>query len=134
MHGLIKAQRRHLKHKSPHRQRPYGQRAAARKALTAAKLHLGIPLEPSSMREDSERCGANLAYTRAMITLIKAEDDHALELVLRGSWPLLETAARLKARANLIAAYRKTDAADHRAFGRQIGPAQVWDDVIAPLI
>jgi hypothetical protein len=40
----------------------------------------------------------------------------------------------LKPQADLIAAYRKTNAADHRALGRQIGPAQVWDDVIAPLI
>ena len=135
MHGLIEAQRRRHKHKSPYRHFRYGQRAAARKALTAAKLRLGIPLQrPSSVRGASEQCGANPVYTAAMITLLKAEDKHALDLVLRGSWSLLETAARLKPRADLIAAFRKTSSSDHAALGRATGPDVMWDDCIAPII
>jgi hypothetical protein len=69
-----------------------------------------------------------------MITLLKAEDEYALNQVLCGSWPLLETAARLKPRANLVAAFRKTSSSDHAALGRVAGPDVMWDDCIAPII
>jgi hypothetical protein len=141
MHGLIennhhRRQSGNGKHKSPHRHFRYGERAAARRAMTAAKLKLGIPLEqPLSMRAASEMCGANPRYTEAMAVLLRAEDEHAIAMVLRGSWPLLETAARLKPRADLLAAFRRSDASDHReVLGRQIGVNRIWDEVINPLI
>ena len=107
-------------------------RAAVLRAITGAKLVIAGTV--SSISEAAMCCGSNRAYVAAAIILLKAEDDHALDLVLRGVWPLLETAARLKPRANLVAAFRKTSSSDRAALGRVAGPDVMWDDCIAPII
>ena len=119
---------------SPNRQFRNGERAAVQRALAAAYIRLGIPISASSSQSAAEMCGSNRRYVDAAITLLQAEDDHALELVLRGSWSLLETAARLKTRADLITAIRKSTPSDQAVVGRTVGVDVIWDNMIVPTL
>ena len=111
-----------------------GQRRAALQALTAARAYLAkLPWAPT-IAVAAECCGSNPVYVRAAIILIKAEDGHALELVLRGNWPLLETAARLEARAKCISTLRETPLSDLPAVTRAVGVDFVWDRMISPTL
>ena len=110
------------------------QRRAALQAVTAARVYLAeLPWAPT-IAVAAECCGSNAVYVRAAIILIKAEDEHALELVLRGSWPLLETAARLKARAKCVSILRETPVSDLPAVTRTVGVDFVWDKLISPTL
>jgi len=111
-----------------------GQRRAALQAVTAARAYLAkLPWAPT-IAVAAECCGSNAFYVRHAVILIKAEDEHALELVLRGSWSLLESAARLKARAKCISTLRETPVSDLPAVTRTVGVDFVWDRMISPTL
>ena len=112
----------------------HGQRRAALQGVTAARAYLAkLPWAPT-IAIAAECCGSNPAYVRATIILLKAEDERALEMVLRGSWSLLETAARLKARARCVSTLRETPLSDLPAVTRTVGVDFVWDNLISPTL
>jgi len=123
----------HKLRQSPNRQFRNGERAAVHRALAAAYIRLGIPISASSSQSAAEMCGSNRRYVDAAITLLQAEDDHALDLVLR-AWSLLETAARLKTRADLITAIRKSTPSDQAVVGHTVGVDVIWDNMIVPAL
>jgi hypothetical protein len=109
-----------------------GQRAAVVRALTGASILLGLPVKVSSQARAAELVGSNIHYVEAAVWVLQAEDSTLLADVLAGRKPLLETAAKVRRRANLIAAYRKATLNDREKFGSTVGVGKIWDEAIAP--
>jgi hypothetical protein len=79
-------------------------------------------------------CGSNVRYVSAAVTLLRSENSALLSRALCGTMPLLAVASEAKRVASLVSAYRAASADDLAAFTRIIGPANVWDNTIAPVI
>jgi hypothetical protein len=125
-HGSGKKRRRSQIH--------HGQRRAAIQAVTAARAYLAkLPWAPT-IAVAAAYHGSTPSYVCAAIVLLRSGDEHALELVMRGVWPLLETAARLKPRVMLIEAFDHASAADRAALGRVRSVSAIWDEVILPAL
>jgi hypothetical protein len=130
-----------LKTKPHHRQYRTGgrvrhdRRAAVARALTGARLLLGLPVaKPSSLASAAAMCGASAPYIAAAVTLLRAEDKELIELVHRGHIPLIQTAKQLRSRAAALAAYRAMAVEDKIALGQAIGVDELFNDVIVPAL
>jgi hypothetical protein len=104
------------------------------RAVTAAQLYLGKPVTLPSLAAAAEACGSNCPYVKAAITLLNSEDADLINRVLTGEVGLLDAAAAVEKRAQLIAAYREAHVGDLAALGKAVGPGDVWDHVIVPSI
>jgi hypothetical protein len=105
MHGLIRGRRR--SRQSSRRHFRSGQRAAVVRAATAAKLYLekSVP----TLAAAAEACGTNVAYVRAAVALLKAEDPSLL----------------------LVNAYRSATDEDRVAWARAEGAEHIFDVLVA---
>ena len=103
---LLKVQQPALRRRrrSPHRQFRRGRRAAAVRALNAARLYLQGVFP--TLAEAAEARGSNIAYVRAAATLLKADNASLVSDVLRGRAPLLTAAAEAKRLVDLVTAYK----------------------------
>jgi hypothetical protein len=111
-----------------------GQRRAVLQAVTAARAYLAkLPWAPT-IAIAARGCGSTPAYVAAAIVILRSNDDHALWLVLRGSWSLLETAARLRPRVKLLDAFNRASASDRAFLGQAAGVSTIWDAVIMPAL
>jgi hypothetical protein len=122
-------QRRH--YRSSRRHFKDGKRAAALRAITAARLYASgaITLEAAATS-----CGSNVAYVKAAATLLKAENRALLDNVLIGSVGLLRAAAQVRRLVDFLEAYRKASPEDLVKGARAIGVNKVWADLIEPAI
>jgi hypothetical protein len=109
-----------------------GEQAAAVRALTAARLHLGTPIPSPTLAAAARMCGTNVTYTTAAITVIESEDEDALKRVRRGEVSLPRAAAQVKNRAALITALRQASPEDRAEAGRVLGVATIFDELVAP--
>jgi hypothetical protein len=134
MHGCFKLDPPRGQRRNQRRGRHFrnGQCAAARRADTAARLLLGLPIYVNSLDEVAQMCGTNAKYVAAAITVIESEDKSLQQQVRQGIVPLLKGAATVKNRAALIKAYRQAHPADLAALARTVGPEAVFDSVISP--
>jgi hypothetical protein len=123
--------RRH-RYRSPRRHFRNQQRAAVLRAVTAAKIYLDGTLP--TLAAAAIACGSNVHYVGAAVTLLKSENGVLLGRVLRGAMPLLAAAREAKRVASLVSAYREASADDLVVFTRVIGPANLWDNAIVPVI
>jgi hypothetical protein len=117
--------------RQPQRQRPYGprlQNAAAVKAFLAAKGYLAGQFP--TLASAASFYGTNLAYTAATVVLVKAGDDDLIEKVLRGSVSLLAAAGSVRRVVRMVEDFGMSTATERRLFGRVIGPAKVFDDIV----
>ena len=117
-----------LARRSRRRQIRNGQRAAVLRALTAAKLHASGAI--TSLAKAAESCGSNVNYVRAVIVLLKAENETLLRRVLTGDAPLLGAAQQAQRMADLISAYRSANSADRVAFARTCGAEAIFDVLV----
>jgi len=110
------------------------------RATTAARLYLNGTVP--SLAAAAESCGSNVAYIRAAIDLLRADDPAALNLALAG-WVSLTGAAdqerrRVKAARitpdEAVASWRTWTPAQRAEFGRGAGVADVWDHAISPVL
>jgi hypothetical protein len=109
-----------------------GQRAAAVRALTAARLlERG---EVSSLAKAARACGSNPAYVAAMRILLRAENTALLEQVLAGKVGLLEAASACRQVSELVRVYRRAQLPDLAVFGRTVGVAKLFDETIVPAL
>jgi hypothetical protein len=115
-----------------------GQRAAALRAFTAARLYLAKSIP--TLAEAAVSCGSNIQYVRAAIAVLQSESFMLRGEVVTGETPLLVAANQAR---NLLKAERSVEAArsveeavatwrtwspEQRAeFGRGAGVADVWD-------
>lgn len=111
-----------------------GEQAAVVRALTAAKLHLGIPIPPPTLAEAAKMTGSSIGYIQAAITILKAEDANLVTHVTRGSDPLVPAAARVKKRVKVITAIRGASPEDLVAAAKTIGLDAVFDRMLAPAL
>ena len=114
--------------RSPRHHFRHGQRAAVRRALTAAQLYASGAI--TSIAKAAEGCGSNIAYVQAAIILLKAENTTLLDRVLAGHEPLVGAAQAARRMANLVAAYRTADSADRIAFARTCGTDALLDVLV----
>lgn len=133
MHGHIWPRRRvsqlNRRHKPQFRN---DQRAAVARAITGASILLGIPVKTSSQARAAQLVGSSIRYVQAACLVLQVEDPALLADVLAGRQPLLDVAAKICGRANLINAYRRAAPNDRAAFGSTVGANSVWNDVIIP--
>ncbi len=71
-----------------------------------------------------------MAYVRAAITILKADDIRLVRRVLKGHEPLLATAASITNAVALTETFRKASGAERALFGRWAGPAEVFDTAV----
>jgi hypothetical protein len=135
MEGFISFRRRV---RQPNRQRKsqfrHGQRAAVMRAITGASILLGLPVRASSQARAAELVGSNIRYVEAAVWVLQAEHPALLADVLAGRKSLLEVAAKVRGRANLIKAYRRATLGDPAAFGSTVGADRVFDETIVPAL
>jgi hypothetical protein len=118
--------------------RPRGRRpldgccAAAIRAVTGAQLLLDHKV--SSVAAAAIACGSCRQYVAAAITLLQSGNAALTDDVLYGRQPLLAAARRYRQLAILIEAYRNASPTDRVAFARTIGPANLWDQSLAPVL
>ena len=61
-----------------HRSRPYhlnGEQVAVIRALTGARLHLGLPIPAPTLNEAARMVGTHVGYVQAAIAVLRAEDE-----------------------------------------------------------
>ena len=127
MHGLIRGSRRHRQSARAHFRR--GQRMAAKRAFTAARMHRSSNM---SLQEAAESCGSNITYVAAAVRLLKSEDQSLVSAVIRGFVPILAAAKQARQLGELVAAYRSATASDRIAFAKVVGPDTIFDTVLVP--
>jgi len=128
----VKTQSHKRRHRSPKRLYRGCQRAAAIRALTAARLYLTDAVK--TMEQAAVACGSNRAYVAAMVILVHAENTTLIARVLSGCIGIVEAAQDAKRVAGLVHAYRQAYAADHLAFAKAIGPETLFDHVVVPAV
>jgi len=133
MHGLFKSPRRRRQQSARRHFLHSGGRAAARRALTGARLYL--TKQVSSYRAAAECCGSNHRYVKAAVTLCRAENSTLQGRVLRGWIPLTEAARQVEQVAALVRAYRVASTADCIEFVKAVGgPTILFDTLLVPAI
>ena len=108
------------------------QQAAVIRAVTAAKFRLDGTFP--TLAAAATACGSNVRYVGAAVTLLKSENSTLLDRALRGAMPLLAAASEAERLARLVSAYREASAEDLPVFARIVGPANIWDNAIAPVL
>jgi hypothetical protein len=106
----------------------YGVRAAALRAITAARLHLSGAIP--NLLKAAESCGSNVKYVCAAIILLRSENSVLLDRVLRGHVSILAAASQVRRLVELIAAYRATNEKDHITFARAAGPDRLFEEIV----
>jgi hypothetical protein len=108
-----------------------GCRLAALRAFSGAQLVLNRDVSPA---DAADWVGSNPAYIRAMVALIRNEDESLINSVLAGELQVLTAAAQVKGLAQLLKAYAMATAETKAAFGRAVGIDDVFDRVVAPAL
>jgi hypothetical protein len=115
---------------SPRRQIRNGQRAAALRAITAAKFYLRG--EFKTVSDASESCGANVKYTMAASVLLRA--GYNLDDVLSGNLPLLTVADELRPTVELVEALERARPRDLARAGRRFGAEKLFTSMVEPAL
>ena len=130
--GSHRHRRRRDHRRSPRRHFRNRQRAAVVRAVTAARVYAsGVA---PTLAAAAIACGSNVAYVAAAVTLLKSEDGVLLDRALRGATPLLAAASEAGAVARLVSAYRGASPDDLATFTRTIGVANIWDEILVPVL
>jgi hypothetical protein len=109
-----------------------GQCVAALRALNAAEGYLTGRFP--TLQAAAICCGSCVAYVRAAITILKADDAKLVRRVLRGDEPLLRASAAVTNAVILAETFHKASVAERELFGRWAGPAEVFDSVVTPAL
>src|SRR5262249_2081412 len=114
-----RSSRRHFRH---------GQRAAALRALTGARLLAAGAV--SSLDAAAASCGSSVPYIQAMTVLLKSENSSLLRQVLAGQVPVLAAGKQTKQLADLVSAYRRADDGDRVAFARACNADAIFNVLV----
>jgi hypothetical protein len=76
---------------------------AARRAVAAAHLHLGLRIPPQSVREAAGLVGVGTRLAKAASDLVASGDEDLLARVLSGQQSLITAAAEIRERAGTYA-------------------------------
>lgn len=125
----LRAPGRSRQYRSSHRRFRNGQCAAVLRAATGGRLYLNKAVP--TLAYAAECVGSNVAYIKAAIVLLKAEDLTLLNQALRGHVPLLAAARQARCLVELIAAYRSAGDPDRVAFARACGVDTLFETLVA---
>ena len=102
-------------------------RSAVGRAFVGANLYLkgGFSLELTAVLS-----GSCVPYIAAAAKILQCQDAELIAATVRGEKPLLSTARAICSRAALIDSYRAASEDDLIAFGRTIGPGDVFDRAV----
>jgi hypothetical protein len=78
--------------------------------------------------------GASLPAVRAAVEILQTGDPHLARDVLRGFEPLLQTAAEIRNRVQLIETFKSASVEDRIAFAQTVGVEMLFNDVVAPAL
>jgi hypothetical protein len=115
---------------SPRRQIRNGQRAAALRAITAARFYLSG--EFKTLAVAAEPCGANVKYTMAATVLIRA--GYNLDDILSDYVSLLAVAQELRPTVELVDALQRARPQDLARAGRMVGAEKLFTTMVEPAI
>ena len=104
----------------------------ALRAVVAAWLLHNHLLGVSTVTQAVVLTNSSRPSVEAALTILKAEDEELLDLVLTGYVSLALGARHVKHRAGLIASFRSACPEDRVAFGQAVGAAALFDDVVLP--
>jgi hypothetical protein len=127
MHGLLTNPRQHRQ--SARRRFRHGQRAAAVRAFTAARLYTNNAVP--TLVAAAESCGSNVAYIQAAIILLKADNTSLVAEVLAGRVSILQAAREAKRMVSLVTAYREAKDPGRVAFARACGAEEILNVLVA---
>jgi hypothetical protein len=110
----------------------HAKRSVLECAFIGADLHLdhGGLVSPT-VKQAAYLAGVCVPYVRAAIVL--ADDRAAREAVLAGEINLFD-AVRANTAESLVAHFRRSSVEEWRACAREIGPALIWDQMLAPIV
>jgi len=128
VHVLATPHRRHRRHRSARRHFRHGQRAAALRAETGARLLAAGAV--SSLEAAAARCGSSVPYVQAMAVLLRSENLSLLKQVLAGQVPVLAAAKQTQRLADLVAAYRRAADSDRVAFARACNAESIFNVLV----
>jgi hypothetical protein len=110
----------------------HGKRTVAERALGAADNHLGrIAVVEPTIGQAADLWRVCRPYVAAAVRI--ADDDAARAAVLAGETPILDVAKAANTET-LAQHFARTTPAEWLEAARVIGPANVWDHMIAPLV
>jgi hypothetical protein len=127
--SLITTPTHHRQHRSSRRHFRHGQRAAALRAITGARLYLGGAVPTLAAAADS--AGSCVAYVQAACILLKADNAALTTDVLAGRTSLLRAARSAKPVLDLITTWREAADPDRIAFARACGAEAIFDVLVA---
>jgi hypothetical protein len=129
MHGLVTSGHRLRQRQSERRRFRHGQRAAAVRAFTGARLYLNCAVPTLAAAADST--GSCPAYIQAAIILLKADNASLTAEVLAGRVSLLQAAAQVRRMVDLVTAYKLAQDPDRVAFARACGVERIFNVLVA---
>ena len=107
-------------------------RTAAERALLAAELHLNrTKLVSPTIRQCAALGRVSVPYVAAAISI--ADDNAARTAVLRGDCTVLD-ATKADTPESLAEHFARTTPAEWLEAARTVGPAIVWERMVAPLV
>jgi hypothetical protein len=110
----------------------HGKRSVPERASIAADLHLNrVELISPTVKQCAHLAGVCASYVAAAVAIV--DDQAAREAVLAGDCTLLD-AAKAVAPETLAEHFARSTPKEWREAARAIGPALVWDHMIAPLV
>jgi hypothetical protein len=104
------------------------------RALAGAHLLGGDSVRPETRAEAARLVASTPQYIAAANALLEAAAPGLIERVLEGDISLLEAAETVRARAELIGAYRRADKHDRKALGEAIGVDVAFDEIVKPFL
>ena len=129
MHGLVTSGHRLRQRQSARRRFRHGQRAAAVRAFTGARLYLNCAVPTLAAAADS--VGSCSAYIQAAVILLKADNASLTAEVLGGRVSLLQAAAQVRRMVDLVTAYKLAQDPDRVAFARACGVERIFNVLVA---
>ena len=129
MHGLVTSGHRLRQRQSARRRFRHGQRAAAVRAFTGARLYLNCAVPTLAAAADST--GSCPAYIQAAVILLKADNASLTAEVLGGRVSLLQAAAQVRRMVDLVTAYKLAQDPDRVAFARACGIETIFNTLVA---
>jgi hypothetical protein len=129
MHGLVTSGHRVRQRQSARRRFRRGQRAAAVRAFTGARLYLNCAVPTLAAAADS--VGSCPAYIQAAVILLKADNASLAAEVLAGRVSILQAAAQVRRMVDLVTAYKLAQDPDRVAFARACGVERIFNVLVA---
>jgi hypothetical protein len=104
------------------------------KAFTGADLHLNnIELVSPTIKQCACLVGVCVPYVAAAVTIVTVGNGAARAAVLAGDETILDV-AKAVAPLSLAESFARAAPSEWLACARMVGPAAVWDHMVAPLI